>query len=51
VIGSLDRITGPATATADEAAGPLSRLVHRTQAMGGRLEIHVDAPERDAAAA
>jgi thiamine biosynthesis lipoprotein len=29
----------------------LSRLVHRTQAMGGRLEIHVAAPASDAAAA
>jgi thiamine biosynthesis lipoprotein len=50
VIGSLDRITAPAVAT-PVAAGRLSRLVHRTQAMGGRLEIHVDAPEQDAAAA
>jgi thiamine biosynthesis lipoprotein len=51
VIGSLDRITAPATAIVDEAAVPLSRLVHRTQAMGGRLEIHLDAPDHGAAAA
>ena len=32
-------------------AAPLARLAHRAQAMGGRLEIHVAAPQPDAGAA
>jgi len=50
VIRSPERIAGSATTTGGTVA-PLSRLVHRTQAMGGRLELHVDAPAPDGAAA
>jgi FAD:protein FMN transferase len=50
VIGRPDRIRGPAAAAVRTAA-PRSRLVHQSRAMGGRLEIHVDAPVTDTAPA
>jgi thiamine biosynthesis lipoprotein len=47
---SLDLQAGPAPASLD-AAAPSPCLVHRTSAMGGRLEIHVAAPPADRGAA
>ncbi len=47
---SVDLAAGPETATTGTPP-PLSRLVHRTRAMGGRLEIHVAAPASDGIAA
>jgi thiamine biosynthesis lipoprotein len=47
---SLDLRPGPAIAAMGTPA-PLPRLVHRTRAMGGRLEIHVAAPASDGFAA
>jgi len=50
VIRSLDLPVAPVASVVGPVA-PLSRLVHRTRAMGGRLEIHVAAPAAEAAVA
>ncbi len=50
MIGSPAAAGGPARAPIGTGA-PLTRLAYRARAMGGRLEIHVDAPAPDAAAA